>query len=323
MRDEKELKASLLEQLGFLESSSREFDDGKLAEAKRIANSIYTIVHDKNQAKSILGQLEIKEKIDFVATGKEYTPPNDPTKKRYSSPPLLNILSGGSKGLEFVPKLGNSARGHRKLKFEDWWKNDPIYWYQEEGDKDGTYREVLLSREELILTITDQDGGRHLDPKVRNNLYKRMKETRDWKNALTGQPIDIKPELKTARQIGWELTESLRAFGYHLNQEDTKKKLFEISGKKMRFFSDERGLVERNRKGFQPIPGKDYSVEITVDSISKGSVRVVINSTTTDPITTIGFHSIRIVAGDGELSGIFGEYTDAVIDRISFKPVGN
>lgn len=209
MRSEKELIEMLDEHLGFLKISFREFDNGNLREAKRIANSIYTIVFDKGRTSSILAQLGWKEKIAFISSGNVLKPPKDPMKDWYQSPPLL-MMVGGPQGLAYIARLGHTPDKHRMMSFEEWWREDPIYWYQESYDLPQKIH--LLSREALVLSLTDQDGGRHLDPKISNKHYRWMKEDQPWVNVDTGEKPKLSAELVTARQVGWELVESLTRY---------------------------------------------------------------------------------------------------------------
>jgi hypothetical protein len=55
-----ELHAHLQEQLQFLEASCNSFDAGFEGEAKRLAVTIRVLVHDTQQSKSLLGQLDLK-----------------------------------------------------------------------------------------------------------------------------------------------------------------------------------------------------------------------------------------------------------------------
>ena len=63
---DRDLEADLAEQLQFLASSSRAFDQGDLAEAKRIALVIRVLVHDTAMSHSLLAQLGIKDSLAWA-----------------------------------------------------------------------------------------------------------------------------------------------------------------------------------------------------------------------------------------------------------------
>ena len=62
------LLANLEEQIDFLRTSCALYDEGKEHEAKRIALSVRVLVHDTGAGESLLGQLGVKDKQEFVDT---------------------------------------------------------------------------------------------------------------------------------------------------------------------------------------------------------------------------------------------------------------
>lgn len=318
MRDLAELNSQLFEQLDFLASSSREFDAGKRHEAKRIANAICTIVHDKHRTVSILSQLAVKDRVQFVASGCEYQLPEDPTKERFQSPPLVTI-SLGPDGMVYEPRLDESPQKQRSLSFDDWWVNDPIFWYRDE--EQGTWVERTMSRRDLVLSITDQDGGRHFDKLLSEAAYRHMKTNHGFRETKTGHLSVMFTELVSVRQIGWELAESIRRFEETEGIKITDPNFFgEIRDSKLCFFPSRRGFYQA--PGIGPLEfGREYEATIVVNHLTTGCVKLVVNATMSEAISEVGTHTSRVTAGRSLASGVFGEFTDAVIDRISIEAV--
>jgi hypothetical protein len=208
MRPRVEIHGALMEQVGFLIASCNAFDAGNVAEAKRIANSIYTLVVDKGRSKSILTQLEVKSGMDFIASGDDVS--SHDKKILFENPPLLMIKFGAT-GVSLVPRLGLLKQDYRHLSYKDWWEEDPVFRVDGQSNDQKT---SLLSRKGLITSLTDQDGGRHFDSKLTQKNYIEIKnETIPVIITLADgekQSIELtRVELLTARQIGWELLASL------------------------------------------------------------------------------------------------------------------
>jgi hypothetical protein len=62
----RDLEYDLAEQLRFLASSGRAFDQGELSESKRIALVIRVLVHDTGASHSLLAQLGIKDTLAWA-----------------------------------------------------------------------------------------------------------------------------------------------------------------------------------------------------------------------------------------------------------------
>jgi hypothetical protein len=91
-----ELERLLKEQLQFLRTSARLYDEGEHSEAKRLAVSIRVLVHDTKKSKSLLGQLGLKS-LDFLDTA---IPPIAGSEFTYSG--LVSSLLGSGK-VEYIP----------------------------------------------------------------------------------------------------------------------------------------------------------------------------------------------------------------------------
>jgi hypothetical protein len=71
-----DLVEKLRQQVGFLERSARLFDEGNEDEAIRLAQIIRVLLHDTSGSHSLLGQLGVKETINYLDTSEPIDPAN-------------------------------------------------------------------------------------------------------------------------------------------------------------------------------------------------------------------------------------------------------
>ncbi len=188
-----ELQAHLTEQIGFLERSAAAFDVGFDGEAKRLAGTLRTLLHDTGQSHSVLKQLDLKNR-NFVDTAFVLDPTN-----LFSHGGLVCVALGAPR-TRYVAMLDNVPRT-RRLPFSDWW-NVPVF-----VDK----ARNVLTRKDLVLIAANQDGGTHVDPTL-DERYDRLSH----ENALgymavengAARPMEG-PEKAAIRQIAHEVLKTL------------------------------------------------------------------------------------------------------------------
>jgi hypothetical protein len=135
----------LKEQLGFLDTSSRLYDEGHEHEAIRLARTIRVLVHDTDRSRSLLGLLGVKTSITFWS---------------------VHYGEAGPSSISFVG-IGKRLHGYgpillpprRRLAFEKWWEDELLYV---KGDE-------RLTRQRAVLTLADKDEGAHVDPKLKDS----------------------------------------------------------------------------------------------------------------------------------------------------------
>lgn len=143
-----ELENHLLAQIGFLQRSIRDFDDGHLDEFRRMAVAIRVLAHDTAKSHSLLQQIGLKNQI-----------------KAYNS--LLNrnnllteFTVGGmclsDKGTSYTPILKTFAKFSRTIPFSEWWTEIIII----------DQARTELSRKDIVTAVANQDGGAHVDPQL-------------------------------------------------------------------------------------------------------------------------------------------------------------
>jgi len=193
-RTEAELRRKLDEQLGFLKRSADDFDEGHTEEAVRLAATLRLLLHDKNRSKSLLGQLNMKD-VGFCDT----SGPNDPENIcPYSG---LISLELGPKEARYVARLDDDIGEIKRISFDEWWNAEVFR----------DVRKRTLSRQSIVLTAADQDGGAHVDP-VLDDTYSAFSvgEALGWKSGgKDGERPVEHPERMAIRQIAHEVLKTL------------------------------------------------------------------------------------------------------------------
>ncbi|MEK6742420.1 MAG: SEC-C metal-binding domain-containing protein [Nitrospirota bacterium] len=171
-----------------MKTSAKLYDDGVVAEAKRLAVSIRVLVHDTNNSKSLLGQLGMKAQ-QFVDTTSERT---------------RNVITSYS-GLvgtllhpgppEYVPNLNRVP--FKLVPFEQWWEAPIII----------DFKQRAITRKRLILAVSNQDGGAHVDPEL-DDIYADLSRdnsmSRLYSSGASLQPL-VGVEHASVRQVAHEL----------------------------------------------------------------------------------------------------------------------
>lgn len=149
---DRDLEADLSEQLQFLASSGRAFDQGDLPEWKRIALVIRVLVHDTSMSHSLLAQLGIKDSLAWADSAPVID--NDPHIVGRS--PGLTSMGLGADGIAFSARHMDAierSNTTRYVSFGEWWERPVIL----------DSNDAEFSRKELVLALVNKDGGAHLD----------------------------------------------------------------------------------------------------------------------------------------------------------------
>lgn len=201
-------RAELLELLGenreFLERSARAFDEGYEAEAKRLAVVLRVLLHDTHQSHSLLRQLGVKDQLTFLDSAEPINPRNLVPTPGLVLMRMTATVQGG-KG-DYVAPLGMDRHfGVRHVHFAGWW-NDPVM------KVDGTW-----SRKELVLALSNQEGGAHVDPSL-NQRYDSLARHNGLGHRM-GAPDSTEPFVGNVvaiavRQIAYETLDTLDREGH-------------------------------------------------------------------------------------------------------------
>lgn len=217
-RLEGDTKRQLKEQLDILHANGAIYDSGLKGVAKVLATTSRTLLLDKDgsQCKSLLKQLGRKESISFYST------PNPGLGGGWSHLTRLVVKQGNPEWTPFLEtfprtmpddkfffseqakalKPGQSFQvpilqlDWAKLPFDAWWREAILY----------NERGLTLSRGQLVLSMTDQDGGAHIDSILKDANYVGFSR----ENALGWSPApEHGPEYACMRQIAYELEKTL------------------------------------------------------------------------------------------------------------------
>lgn len=213
-----ELEIAARKQMSALQSSCAQFDIGCDWEAARIATSIFNLAYDnsKRRIHSILTQLDRKRSMDFystsVASPEENALPWAPL--TYQSMTIGTGPDGARvSDATFMPLLDAPFAVPRAVSFDAWWA-EPIY----------SWRNQHLSRQTLLATLRDQEGGSHFDAEVTDPMYLSLKSGAGMESSVSGVTEDGRAyetvtalaggEAASARQIGFEMLMALRLAGF-------------------------------------------------------------------------------------------------------------
>lgn len=151
------------EQVSFLRTSASAFDDGREAEARRLAITLRVLLHDaeRGPSRALLTQLGILNKVAFVDTTIP-PPPNDQAPRPGTVQvrialfrPGLVTLRMAADGSRYVAPL-DSHGSDRPRSFDEWWN--------EKVSSDSYGNE--FSRRDWVLSVANKDGGGHVDSTI-------------------------------------------------------------------------------------------------------------------------------------------------------------
>jgi hypothetical protein len=193
-RTREDLEASLREQVGFLQASATLFDNGHIAEAKRLATTLRVLLHDKRQSKSVLSQLGYGFLQFHDSTGPEM-PEN-----LLTDCPLVIMAIGGS-GPDFIPLLDTGPFPTVQKPFAVWWSQ--VVFVDD--------RRAAFSRKDIVLSVAETDGGAHVDPGIPEAYHRLSRENSiAWMvGSPTGKRAAQNPVPAVIRQITFEVLRSL------------------------------------------------------------------------------------------------------------------
>jgi hypothetical protein len=144
----KRFVAKFSEHLNFLHTSCDCYDRGNESEAIRVAQSMRVLFHDTQRSKSLAKHNKMKDwEILSSSTG------NMPLGE-YTAFVKLELNLASSTPVRAVPKFGNQFK---PISLRQWWGHEPVYSFD--------FRQY--SRSDLVLAAANQDGGSHVDEKLK------------------------------------------------------------------------------------------------------------------------------------------------------------
>lgn len=185
------------EQISNLLLNCKLYDEGKYTVYTQMSALLYQFLHDSRNSKSILSQLKLLDKIEFFATGNTIESETLGASKLSSVCCLQKRQNENPSNWDhfvsfspiFSSKIGEPVRC-QLLTFSEWWSETIVVM------PNGSKRGPTFTRRELTMIVSDNDGGRHTDPKISRNYHKLMKE-----NWLGFTWMFLSPELKQEKSI--------------------------------------------------------------------------------------------------------------------------
>jgi hypothetical protein len=199
-QSEDDLKTHFDEQIDFLLTSVLAYDEGKKSEAKRLATTLRTLLHSTKDSHGLLQQLGIHNR-QFCDTAMPYDPATITT---YSG--LIYTVTNNSGG-EYQPILDTYTDALQWRDFDTWWQGTTILV---------DIKKNSFTRRDIILRVTNQDGGAHVDPELREDYAQLSRANslgRLYGDGNTWQTFE-NPQLATIRQIAHEVLKTLEIPNY-------------------------------------------------------------------------------------------------------------
>jgi hypothetical protein len=193
-------KMHLAAQLRFIERSCQAFDAGDEAESQRVATAVRVICHQTSQSISLLTHLGATG-ISMLSTA--CSPVGRGTLTAPSNLASL-LVRRTNEGVTFKSTAPlNNAPMRRFIPFTDWWEIEVVC----------LTAGVRMTRKSLVLAVANQDGGAHVDAKLKPD-YTAIKSGAGLVVTFRpagGNPVEIPLEshsVATLRQIGYEVLHS-------------------------------------------------------------------------------------------------------------------
>ena len=202
-RPKAELKKELKDQIALMKMSCRAYDDGLKAAAKHLALNLRVLLHHHGNSNALLHQLGLLSIRFFDSAG-----PVNPNNLLTTCNLIVTRL--GSDGAEHMAaiEVGGGPFPGRWLRFPDWWGQTAIV----------DNKQRRFNRRELVLHVTDTDGGAHVDPEL-DEAYLELSRLNSlgWVFSNSGDAIPLNdPVLPCIRQITHELFVTLEKKVPHL-----------------------------------------------------------------------------------------------------------
>jgi hypothetical protein len=201
-----QLNLHLKEQFSFLQKSAKEFDNGDLSEAKRMALHLRILLHDTGRQKSLLTSVGLKSQIKFLNTAYPYNPKNLVSHTGLVS---INFSNDEKTSKEKFKALYGENVDSSYISFKNWWEAFVIV------DK---YKRKF-KRKDIVLEVANTDGGAHVDENIRDEYFHLSRNnSTEW--AVVTKYSDGREnihylediELFTVRQIAFEVTASIQKY---------------------------------------------------------------------------------------------------------------
>lgn len=180
------------------------YDRGNDIIALSIATAIRVLVYDAAH-KSLLTQLNKKKTAQFLSTN--CRDPNETVHLGLVRRINVGVKDGKGGEAKYWPLCDeryfpSPAKHFRLVMFDDWW-----------GERIFENSKFSLTRNDLVIAISNKDGGAHFDPEVEEK-YDNFRKSWSGGSCLVGLRSGVKrgydniPIYPAVRQMGYELLHS-------------------------------------------------------------------------------------------------------------------
>jgi hypothetical protein len=169
-----ELQSKLKDQLGFIQSSVAAFDAGNESESLRMAIAVRVLLHHRASSHALLKQLGQLHHLELPNTGRPLSRSFHRRHEDGIGGVFRKIIgfrlcsacfpppgSGGS--LRFEPKIDEVTEAST-CAFAEWWAGTTVLQPAGESFLDPPREELLLKRKDVVLGLSNKEGGAHVDP---------------------------------------------------------------------------------------------------------------------------------------------------------------
>lgn len=188
----------LADQIDLLKELAKLYDSGKTVAAKAMATGVRVLLHDTSSSTSLLTLLDRKNIYFFDTNGAEEQAWGGG--KHIGS---YHGLVGAATNSTYTPYLDESVPGCSKESlFDEYWGR--VVFVDGKGNS--------FTRKDIILTLTNQDGGAHVDPGL-STKYAELSRQNSMGLTASVNGTEHKPleraELAATRQITHEVIRTL------------------------------------------------------------------------------------------------------------------
>ncbi|UAA39804.1 hypothetical protein KIH87_05465 [Paraneptunicella aestuarii] len=171
-----------------------------------ISTAIRVLLHDTKNSTSLLTHLN-KSKENFFSTNLKDS--RECVHLGLVRRVNIGVKDGVGGEAKYLPlcygKYFSTEEQGKYLSFNEWWEKEGIF----------VNEQSTLTRKDLVLNVTNKDGGAHFDKKVKKN-YDAFRHSWSGGSCLSGINSGIKrgydniPIYPAIRQIGYELLRTLK-----------------------------------------------------------------------------------------------------------------
>lgn len=203
IQSSQEIDAKFEQQLDLIGVLCDAYDSGAEVVALSIATALRVLLHESRNSKSLRIQAG-KSNIELVNTAMPFEAPPAGKKRLGSFLGLVGMTmgTGSPDEMGYVPMLDGGPSTPVLSAFDDYWNQ--VIFMDTNCEK--------FTRCELVLYVSDKDGGAHVDPRIPQRFAALVRQNSlGWRASHNQIEFDMPDvELAAIRQIAHEVLKSYR-----------------------------------------------------------------------------------------------------------------